>query len=184
VRAAAREREPRALRWVSPPLFAAAILCFLLPFVSVSCSGQGDPIEAATSRGIDLVTGGDPQLNPDLVRAFGEEGFAPDLGPQPFAILALVAGIGGLGLALTPQRWARLAAGLAAIAGVVALLLLRSRVESQVAAQSGSDLPGIGFTVRYEIGYWIALGLFALATAVQGARILLASRGQRRAQPS
>ena len=182
--AAAREREPRIVRWLSPPLFAAAILCFLLPFVSVSCSGQGEPIEAATSRGVDLVTGGDPRLNPDLVRAFGEEGFAPDLGPQPFAIAAVAAALAGLALALTPRRWARLAAGVAAIGGVASLLLLRSRVESQVAAQSGSDLPGLGFIVRYEIGYWLALGFLAAATAVQGVRIILAARGLRRARGS
>jgi hypothetical protein len=109
-----------------------SLLCYALPFVSVSCNKQKIYI-----TGVELVTGTQIQ--------------GTRVDPQPFAILALLASC--LAFAFSFDKRGTGAKVVAILAGVaVALLLaLRSQMDSQV-VRGGGFLP-----LEWEPGFWLAL---------------------------
>lgn len=169
------------VRWLSPPIFGVIILSFFLPFLAVSCQGQGGAADLVTLTGLDLVLGGEPEVNEALTaEQFGGE-VAPtdETDPEPFAIAAFGLAIVGLAIGWLRPRLARVAAGVAALLGIVALIVLRFRLESQVSEQAGGEIPGeipLSFSISYKPGYWIALLLFAAAAVVEGVSIVLEAR--------
>ena len=98
-------------------LFAAIALCFLLPFGTVSCSGD----DKVTVTGVELVTrtvpgAGATHGEPTLAQQVEDDGFVP-------AAVALVAVLLGLALVVTrPQAIGK--AFLITLVGIVALLWL------------------------------------------------------------
>lgn len=136
-----------------PAILALALICFFLPFVTVSCQGQ----KLMTLSGIQLVTGTtiqEPQM------------FGPPkpmkLSAEPLAVAAFLCGLVGLAVGLIGKgRGQTVAAALAALAAVF-LLILKSRVESEAIKQAG----GL-FQVEFGGGYWATLALF-LATVGAG----------------
>jgi hypothetical protein len=126
---------------VSPVLFAVSIVCFLLPFVTVSCNGQ----KVATFSGVQLAAGTtleQPQMfGPAQKRS---------VDPEPMAGVAALCAIVGLGLSFL--RRGALGSGLCGVAGMVALLLLKSIMDLQI-AQSGQGM----FQLDYGGGYILAL---------------------------
>ncbi len=75
---------------VSTGLFGLAVICFFLPFTTVSCAGM----EVITFSGTPLVTG-------TTVNITGE---SQRIDPSPFVIAALVAAVVDLGVSLANQR--------------------------------------------------------------------------------
>lgn len=170
-------------RSYSPGLFGVIILCFLLPFVSLTCAGQ----RLFTLNGLDLVTGttvtideevresldpfggaGDagsifdePGASPDVDLPLGSEEEEEKVDANLFAIVALVAAGAGLALVLmTRDRRRNLAGAIAALVAFISLLILKFDVEGD--AGGGADEIA-GFEWRF--GYWIAFLLsLALAT--------------------
>jgi hypothetical protein len=106
-----------ASRGLFPVLFAAAALCFLLPFGTVSCSGE----DKVAVTGVELVSrtvpgAGATQGEPTLAQQVEDDGFVP-------AVVALVAVLLGLALVVTrPEAIGK--AFLITLVGIVALLWL------------------------------------------------------------
>jgi len=97
------------LRWMSPPVFGVILVCFLLPFITVSCEG-----EEATFTGVQLATGrGLDEVSPGLL----EHVTIPD----PFVIIALLCAAAGLVLGFVRGRRALLWAAVAGSLGAIAL---------------------------------------------------------------
>lgn len=144
----------RTARSVSPILFAGAILVFLLPFASVSCSGE----ELMTVSGIQLVTG----VTVERSDFFGNQREETVFDPEPLSIVALVAGVLGFGVAFLRMRPRTIGTTVLGTTGVVALLLLYARATSEASSQA------IPMAVNMELGYWLALLAFGGVAAVNG----------------
>src|SRR5262245_7364530 len=112
---AKRETHVATGRVLCPALFAAAVMCFLLPFGTVSCSGEGE----VHVTGVELVTRTVPNARktaagPNLAQQVEDEG-------SFWAFVALAALLLGLVLAtFRPEAIGK--ALLATIVGMVALL--------------------------------------------------------------
>lgn len=164
----------------SPALFLGVLICFLLPFASLSCGGQ----KLATFSGIQLVLGVDASdVMSDQMAELGQAlGEAPaqeeETSREPLAIVALLAALAGLVLTLRgPAGLKMKAAAAAGLVGVVALIglsmSLSSQVRDQAAAEGMEGMEGMMegmamFDVSMEPGYWLALALFAAAAVING----------------
>jgi hypothetical protein len=153
-----------------------ALLCFVLPFATVSCGlpdgyGHAKPGGTTEYNGLDLALGGKPDVQPDQLRP-ATEWREDRIEPQPlYAIALLVLGAGLVtALMLARQRRRRaLMAGLGALAGValvagqalvVNTLAVRIREQSAVpAGKEARDFVGTG------VGFWLTLALLALLVA-------------------
>ncbi len=161
-------------RRFSPGFFGLIALCFLLPFLSITCTGS--PI--ATLKGLDFVTGAEVKIDEEIQENldFGE-GFDTGISPSPgeveedisegleiegaeddrvdrnvFAIVALAAAILGIVLTLILKRRGR---DLAAVilASLVFLSLLIFRFDTSGDAEGGEGIVGIEF----RFGWWLAV---------------------------
>jgi hypothetical protein len=137
----------RAGRWFSPVSLTLAGLCFLLPFVTVSCDAPGGYGRAAaggttTYNGVDLMVGGEPAVSPpDRVRPL-PVGQDDRLWPQPTAIAVFVALVIGVGIAVRVghQRTRRGGVAVVATAAVTALLVNQALVEGALTARVADAL--------------------------------------------
>jgi len=141
---------------VSPSIFAFALFCFLLPFVTLSCPGG-----QFTFSGTQLALGTTLKAS-DM---FGQRGQEEKIPPQPLVLLALLcvaAGVGaGFLLSAGPNR--RVSLLLGALASVF-LLLLRGKLSNDVLKESKGM-----FEVTFGIGYWLALLASFLTVAFNAA---------------
>ena len=157
----------RETRRFSPALFGIIALCFLLPFVSVTCVDE----EVMTLKGLDLVLGHAPEVNPAFEETFGEDSGTTvdesdadetDINPILSAIVGLAAALVGLVLSFV-YRDRRRTLSAAIAAGVVFLSLLYLRVEIKPEGGGGGVV-----TFEYRFGYWIALLLALLLLVAHG----------------
>jgi hypothetical protein len=160
-------RAETASKGVQGALFTLIGLCFLLPFVSLSCASeemaedlemQGDQ----TLTGAQLVTGGvrredfDPRNAIPPAESPVQSEF--EIPAEPFAQIALVAALVGLALAFVRVARRRLLG--ASIVGAVGALSL-------VLLAMSPTLRAMGLAaVSLLFGFWIALGLFLVAAGV------------------
>jgi len=174
----ARRGAPPGVRYVPPALYLVAILCFFLPFVTVSCAS----VQIAEVTGFDLLLNKDIETPPgleDLVPGGTtpsdvsvQEIFRDD--PRPFAIAAAAAAVLALGLAFVPRRPVRVTGLILGVATAALVFSLRFRFHMDV--PSAEDLPqgtpdifgGVNpITVTYGLGYWGAMLLALAAAGVQ-----------------
>ena len=178
-----------------------ALLCFLLPWVTVSCAGQ--PLVRMTGVGlatgdVDLVAG--RGLFPGAGAENPAAGFAQSAQPDPLVIVAAVLIVAGLALTfLKPLRTGVLAAMAAAVAAAVliafdVLVRIKGGAEARLAEGMNKQGPaapgGTGFesemqrnmeriaeaiTVDPQAGFWLTL-LALVAAAV----LLKVVHGRRR----
>jgi hypothetical protein len=144
--------------------FAAALLCFFLPFVQVSCTMQrsmGFPFS-----GVQMVTGTEIQA-PDFG---GGRGKTEKLPPSPQAIFVLLCSLAALGLSLAPGRAGSLFAAIAGAAGFLVMLLLKAGLDQDVLKQGQGLL-----VVEYRIGF-IAICICLLAGAAMNGYAFRQSR--------
>ncbi len=130
-------------------IYGLALLCFLLPFVAVSCQGE----RVATFTGVHLVTG---------TMVSQQRGKPERVPAEPFAILASLAGIAAIGF--TFKRGQLREGVLGAVAGVtgfLALLALKFKIDDEI-QRKGDGM----FQVAYEPGYWLTLILFICGSAL------------------
>jgi hypothetical protein len=156
-------------RLLSPAGFGLVLILFLLPFVSVSCSVQSTTVES-TFTGIDLVTGGTPDLTgPGVNEEFVQEVdalFADELDTDVWALLSAVLVMFGMIAALLRDRLARfgVSAALAVLAALlVAVAVFRTPGRADAIRQvfSDQDTP-VTVTVRPAYGFWLALATLAV----------------------
>lgn len=124
-------------RKISPALFALIIICFLLPFVSISCGGQ----EIAKLSGIQMVTGTTIQ---------GEE-----MPPNALAIITLAIAAIGLGVGFWKSYYSAIPSFLAGVVGFITTLMLKSGLDEEIISQGGST--------EWGAGYYLTLILFLAA---------------------
>lgn len=130
-------------------LFGIVILCFLLPFVNVSCSGQ----KVMSITGIQMLMGTTFQ-EPSL---FGEKTKSYKAEPEPLAAIVLfIAAFGFLPL-LFPALYFKIWNFILSIAGAALLLALKTKIDSDFARQGGGFS---GLTLEYDIGFWLSFILF------------------------
>lgn len=175
-------------------LFGIALICFVLPFATVSC--QGKPI--ATLSGIDVafgasldasalpVTPGEAvdfqtlpkeQQEAAMTQLIGSAQ-AQAIGSSPWAIAAIAVAIAGLGAALFAGHAAGPVPAALAGAGAVLLFLMKARVENQV---SGPTM-GMG-QVEWNAGFWLCLLGFVANAALNGYLAATGQSGQPREAP-
>ena len=142
----------KGLRAVSPALFAIILICFLFPFVDISCSGE----RVASLDGFDLIFG--KSVQGSEYRSGGVS-FAAALAFF-FALLGLVV---GLALTLRKGGVGRLPAvpAVMAVIGFVTLLALRAKLDDNISHQEYGHL----FQTHYRGGYNAAWALCLLAAA-------------------
>jgi hypothetical protein len=118
-------------RLVSPALLLAALLCFFLPFFSVSCTSGAGQMKA-TVTGMDQVFGGEPEytgFRPPPSATGGIAAGGENNGVSPSALVgfaAIIVGIGvGVGLPRPRDRWVSgaVASGIALVGVVVNQML-------------------------------------------------------------
>jgi hypothetical protein len=127
---------------ISPIIFIASILCFLFPFLTISCGGQ----KVGHFTGVQLATG----TTVEQPQMFGPPQ-KKEVDPDPLTALAGLCALVGLGMSFIGARLA-IAPAIAGAAGAVCLLLMKSRMDDQVLAKGQGMLQ-----VNYEIGYSLAL---------------------------
>lgn len=142
-----RAGERRSRPTCAPPTsllicFIVAGLGFLLPFVTLSCSGQ----RLVTVTGVQLVTGVD----------VGSHG-SPSDARAAFALGMCVLGVLLLKAAGTAGR---IPAALAGAAGAIALLSFKTTLDDEVLRQGHGVI-----RVQYEFGYYLVLVALASAAA-------------------
>ena len=173
---------PRRIgRWSSPTTLVLAGLCFVLPFVTVSCDtpggfGRAGVGATTTYNGVALAVGGTPQVAPpDRVRPL-----PPGVDDRlwvPAATIVLVLIVAGVVLAVTISDRRMRRASLAALAGVAATALLVGQALAvaeltvRVGEQVTQPLPA-GKSARDYVhtgpGFVLALALLLVVSVVNG----------------
>lgn len=138
------------MRKLPLPTFLLALLCFFLPFVTFSCSGQ----KVATFTGIQLATG----TTLERPQAFGPS-TSQKIDPEPLAVLALLAALAGLGASFVKGKKGAVGSTVLAGLGVIFLLALKSRLDNEALSQAGGTIQ-----VSYEAGFYLVM-VFLLAAA-------------------
>ncbi|MEW6573256.1 MAG: zinc-ribbon domain-containing protein [Bacillota bacterium] len=138
-------------RFISPALFVLILICFTLPFVTVSCGSLEETI-----TGFQLATGTTLETEADLY----------PVDPQPLAIIALIVGVMGLILGLWWSKKSQIISAILAIAGFLSVLALRLKISHSVyqdAAREGME--GI-VKAEFGSGFYIPLILFLFAAGI------------------
>jgi len=162
-------------RTLSPATFGLALVCFFLPFVHVSCSGE----QVTTFSGIQLVLGtqvSEAEIKRAMANNAGVDLSAdlelppewrnlppPKVDPEFWAITAFAAAIVGLALSFIKNRKGWIGGVIVGVLGTAALLLLKGKIGDDIAREGRGLLE-----VRYAIGYGLAMIALAGAAALHG----------------
>ncbi|MBW4571923.1 MAG: hypothetical protein KME31_29095 [Tolypothrix carrinoi HA7290-LM1] len=138
-------------RKISPALFTLTLICFFLPFITVSCRQE----EIATLNGIDLAIGKTVR-QPSI---FGNQSKEEKIPADPLATIALISGVIGLGTSFIKAKKSAIAPAGAGIVGFILLLMLKSKIDSEIVKQGQGLL-----LVSYGFGFWLAFIFFISAT--------------------
>jgi len=133
-----------SLKKFSPAVFGVILICFMLPWVNLSCQGQN----AATFSGLQLATGTTVQQQNQEVKS------------EPLAVAVLVLTILGLALSFLKDKRSSIIPGIIGAAAFILLLLLKSKIDTDASNHS--------IQVQYAIGFWLVLVLFIGAIALNG----------------
>ncbi|WP_448564171.1 hypothetical protein [Trichothermofontia sp.] len=128
----------KTIKKVSASLFALILICFFLPFISISCQD----LSILELSGIELVTG-TTMSTPSL----GSQSQQEKIPPDARAIFALTAAAVGLGTSFSQKRKSSLFAAISAMIGFSSLLWLKASLDDEIAKQ-GSEFMEI--EVAYE----------------------------------
>jgi hypothetical protein len=134
---------------VSPAIFFAAVVCFLLPFITVSCGTQ----KVGRFSGLQIADGTSLDRPEVLGRAPKEK--------VDVEVMATIAGLCALGgLLLSFVRGQTLIPAMVSAVGAMSLFLMKARLDQRVAQQGQGMLQ-----VNYEVGYWLEILLLIAGTA-------------------
>src|SRR5712692_9246479 len=134
-----------SMRALTRVALGIGLLAFVLPFASVSCGDH----ELLAVRGLNAAAGGQYMMGGQV------HYYAAD----PYFLLAILGAVVALTCQLLrPHVKVRLIAGaVAGLSSVIVMLIGQAHVNSQIASLQSNGL----VTIRWEIGYWVAL--FALS---------------------
>jgi hypothetical protein len=128
--------------------FVFGLLCFVMPFMEVSCSGQTQ----LTMSGVQMVTG--TQMTNPL------NGQSQPVSGDLFATIALVCVLAALALSFSSFRSKAIGCALASGLAILALIILKERTEQTIMQQA----QGAPVTVSFLYGFWLLA--FALSTGL------------------
>ncbi|MCU0494742.1 MAG: zinc ribbon domain-containing protein [Chloroflexaceae bacterium] len=146
---------------ISRSMLGAILLCFFLPFVTVSCG----PI-TATLSGFTFISGGTPTVSDGRQSRPADE----PVPRQPLLVISYLLTMAGLGVSFVKQIKQRVLFWLLASVGIIsalALLLFQTVMEGQ-ARQNG-------FALTFNFGFWLTVVLYV---ALAGFHIWLALGGK------
>lgn len=172
---------------ISPSIFALIIICFFLPFTTVSCQSTN----IATLSGFQVAVGADIDQTAGLasglssmggmegLQALSQEGTRTTrmsrpkskqqkIQGSPIAGIILATACAGITISFVSLRQKALIEAAIAGIGAVMMFVLKLTIDSEVNKQ-GQGL----FQVDYEIGYWLTLIFFVGAIGVNGYRYWL-----------
>ncbi len=138
---------------ISPALFGITLICFSLPFVTVSCQQQ--PV--ITLTGIQLAAG----ISIKQPSLFANQSKEQKIPSDPFTVLALISGVVGLGTSFIKAKKSAIAPALSGATGSILLLIIKSKLDDEIIKQGQGLL-----IVTYGLGFWLAFFLFASATVL------------------
>jgi hypothetical protein len=140
---------------INRSLFGAILVCFFMPFLTLSCQSQ----DLMTLSGVQLGTGA-TMSQPSLYGSAQSR----QIPAEPLATLVIIAA--GTGLATTfvlKHRKDSIGSTAAGAAGAILLLILKSKIDGDILQQGQAMV-----RVRYEFGFWLAFLLFVAATGLNG----------------
>jgi hypothetical protein len=141
-------------RWC-PAFFAVALVCFFLPFVTVSCTTPEADI--ATLSGVQLAVGYTID-DADLTTSVSTDETS---GRELLALVALVAVVVGLGVSFLRSRAGAIMATIAGVVILLSLIALMIKLNRDVASNGEGVL-----RIKYSIFYYLTLLLGLGATIV------------------
>jgi len=122
-----------SLKKFSPVVFGIVLICFMLPWVNLSCEGHNP----AAFSGIQLVTGTTVEQQNQKVKS------------EPLAVAILVLTVLGFALSFLKDNKSSIIPGIIGAAAFTLLLMLKSKIDTDASNQS--------IQVQYAIGYWLVL---------------------------
>jgi hypothetical protein len=136
------------------------VICFFLPFFHVSCSGQ----KIFDVTGFQLVTG--TSVDKQMAESRGDRRMKVERNVESeiLAQLAFLAAILGLVFALLRTGASKILQALAGAGGAVLLFLLKNKMGTDFTKES---VNWTGINIGFDVGFWLALILFAAAFIVQ-----------------
>lgn len=143
--------------------FGLILICFLLPFVTVSCAGQ----DIITLSGMQLTLG-------ETVEIPSVAGGPPNkqqLPGQPLAGFAFASAGVGLGVSFIRSKRSLIAQTTAGVAGAFLLLLLKTKIDHDV-FQGGQSIT----SAKYGLGFWLAFLLFVATVGLNGSLLVKSRR--------
>ncbi|MGI0490611.1 hypothetical protein ACN4EG_02265 [Alkalinema pantanalense CENA528] len=173
---------------VSPALFALVLICFFMPFVTISCKGPGQEIPLVKMTGFEVATGkkittpnwdalsttNPSQPNsPSTSRATKKGESVPGNALAGVVFAVACAGVAVGFVAIQQQLLVQTAIG---GLGAVLLLFLKLGIDGGLTEQLKKSGNGNGANIglenmigtTYEIGYWLSLLLFIAAAGWNG----------------
>jgi len=147
----------------SPAFYGIILICFFLPFVNLSCSGQ----TIMSLSGFQLITGTEVK-QPNM---FGQDMLEQDnmadkkseeIEAQPMALFAFLAALVALLVSLIKKKSVTIINVVMSTLGFIFLLLLKFSIDGDSALNSAGQ--GV-ISLDYQFGYWFSFLLF-LAGAV------------------
>lgn len=154
------------IKKVSRWLFLIILVCFFLPFVTVSCQQK----KVVTLSGLQLATGTTIE-QPSLI---GETPRKQELPPDPLASLSLIAAAFGLGTSFLGGTIGTFSRTGISAAGAILLLLLKSEIDDSVMQQGQGALE-----VDYGFGFWLSFLLFVATAGLNGSKLMGNKRSNR-----
>ncbi len=136
-------------------LFAAVIITFFLPFISLKFINQGN----LQLSGLQLTTGLSLAKIGDFSSVLSFDAQQKSFFREPLATLALVYALIGLVISTIKAYRITLISAIASATGAVFLLVIKYRFDQYVLRQ-GIDL----VQVDYGVGFWLVLSLFLAAS--------------------
>ncbi|MDO9465195.1 MAG: hypothetical protein Q7J67_07865 [bacterium] len=140
--------EQKKVKKFSHSLFGIILICFLLPFISVSCNGQ----KCLTLSGRQLITG-------TTIKYPSGFGYTQEqkIDGEPLALIVFLCATGGLLLSFAKHKSGIIGTTISGVAGLIALLSLKGKLNNDIARE------GMGSYFEYLIGYQLMLLCFLLA---------------------
>jgi hypothetical protein len=162
---------PGFLKKISASMFALILICFFLPFITISCQSQ----DVITMTGLQMATGVEisvPNSLPtnlssiDSLSSLTESKKIPG---NSTAVLAFCTAAAGLTttLLLKNRQQKYLIPAISGGLGTLLLLFLKSNTDDSVLKQ-GSGM----IKINYGLGFWLALILFLGAAGLNGYQLM------------
>jgi len=137
--------------------FALALICFLLPFIHISCRQEAMQLKLISVTGVQLITGTEIQYQDQ----FAGESKSMKVASEPLAVIALLSAIAAILSGQFKSRTGSLLSAVAGGVGVICLLALKAKLDNGVMKQGAGSL-----IVDYQFGFIAAFVLLLVGACL------------------